>query len=84
MEQLGLWVPRDGLRPINKSIDAINNMKPPTPRKEVRKFIGVVNYYRDMWLRRPHMLESLTRITSNKGKFKLTKFEQAYFEKLSR
>ena len=37
-------------------------MNPPTSRKEVRKFIGVVNYYRNMWPRRPHMLAPLTKL----------------------
>ena len=45
MEYLYLWVTRDGVKPTNRNIQAVSNKKPPTPRKEVRKFIGVVNYY---------------------------------------
>ena len=51
-------------------------MKPPTYQKEVRKFIGVVNYYCNMWPRMSHMLAPLTRITSNKSKFEWIKVEQ--------
>ena len=29
-------------------------MAPPRNRKEVRRFIGMINYYRDMWVRRSH------------------------------
>ena len=66
MEYLGLWVTRDGVKPINRKIEAITNMKPPTSQKEVQKFIGVINYYRDMWPRRPHTLATLTRLISIK------------------
>ena len=39
-------------------------MAPPTSRKGVINFIGVINYYRDMWPRRSHTLAPLTKITS--------------------
>ena len=51
-------------------------MKPPTSRKEVHKFIGVANYYRDVWSRRSHLVVPLTNIKSSKVKFKWTKTEQ--------
>ena len=37
-----------------------------------------------MWPRRSHTLSPLPRITSNKSKFKWTKFEQDAFEKIKR
>ena len=33
MEYLGLWVTRDGFKPINRKIEAITNMAAPTSRK---------------------------------------------------
>ena len=33
MEYLGLWVARDGVKPTNKKIKAITNMKTPTSYK---------------------------------------------------
>ena len=33
MEYLGFWVSRDGIKPINRNIGTINNMKPTTPQK---------------------------------------------------
>ena len=50
-------------------------MKPPISRKKVRQFIGVVNYYLDIWARRSHTLANLTNITYSKVKFKWTKTE---------
>ena len=35
-------------------------MAPPIYRKEVQKFIGVINYYCNMWPRRSHTLAPLT------------------------
>ena len=62
MEYLGLWVPRDGVKPINRKIETMNNMKPPTSRKEVQNIIGAKNYYRDMWPRHSHKLAPLPKL----------------------
>ena len=47
-------------------------MMPPTYRKEVLQFKGLVDYYRYMWARQSHKLEILTKITSSTVKFKWT------------
>ena len=57
-------------------------MKPLTYRKEVRQFIGVLNYYRNMWSRLSHTLAPLTKITPSKVKFKWNKTKQDTFEEL--
>ena len=59
-------------------------MKPPTPRKEIRKFIVVINYYRDMWPRRSYTLAHLTILTSIKPRFKWMQVEQDAFDKIKR
>ena len=33
MDYLGFWITYDGVKPINKKIEAITNMKPPTSQK---------------------------------------------------
>ena len=44
MEHLVLWLTRDVVKTTDKN--TINkNMKPPTSRKKVYQFIGVVKYY---------------------------------------
>ena len=48
MEYLGFWVTRNGVKPINNKIKEITILKPPIYRKEVQKFMGIVNYYRDV------------------------------------
>jgi hypothetical protein len=39
------------LKPRKKKIDAVPKMEAPKMLKELRGFIRMVNYYRDMW---PH------------------------------
>ena len=59
-------------------------MKPPTPQREFKRFIGVVDYYRNTRPRRSHPLLPITRMKSNKRKFVEAKFEQDYLDKIKR
>ena len=69
---------------LNINIKAITNMVPPTSGKEVRKVIGVINYYHDMWPRRSHALALLSKLTSIKSNFKWTELEQDAFDEIKR
>ena len=70
MGYLGLWVTRNGVKTINRKIESIKNMAPYTSRKEVQKFIGVINYYRNMWPWGSNMLAPLTKLTYIKINYK--------------
>ena len=48
LEYLGYNISREGLRPSQKKVEAILQLSPPKTRKQLRSFIGMVNYYRDM------------------------------------
>ena len=58
-------------------------MTPPINQKQLRSFLGLVNYYRDMWSKWSHLLQPLTALTTKKVKFKCTDVEQKRSMKLN-
>jgi len=51
LECLGCWIIHNGIKPVHGKVKAIMKIAKPKNRKELRAFIGVVNCYRDMWIR---------------------------------
>ena len=58
------------------------NLIPPNNIKQVRLFVGFVDYYMDMWDKQSHLLQLLTEVTSTKVTFKWTDVEQKMFDKI--
>ena len=48
-DYLGFWITRHGIKPLPKKVEAIHAIAPPTTRKQLHRFIGIINYYCDMW-----------------------------------
>ena len=80
LEYLGYWITRHGIQPLPKKVEAITNLAPPKSVKEVRHFVGMINYYRDMWIRRSEVLAPLTKLCSKKAKFVWTEEQQKAFD----
>jgi len=68
---LGYWLTPRGLKPWRKKIEAILHLDRPRTPKALRSFIGAVNFYRDMWPSRAHVLKPLTDKSGLKKRDKL-------------
>ena len=82
IDYLGYVVTREGIKPQPKKLEAIMNLAPPENVRDVRRFLGMVQYYRDLWQHRSHILAPLTELTGKKKneKFNWTKECQEAFE----
>ena len=81
---LGLWVSKNGVRPLSFKAYYIKTINVPTKLRDVRRFVGLMNYYRDMWRKRSHTLASLNKLFYTKVKFILTDVEHKYFTKTNK
>ncbi len=73
IEYLGYVITRDGIKPQSNKVQAIITIKPPTGVKQLRHFLGMVQYYCDHWARQSNMLAPLTSLVRECGQTKSTK-----------
>ncbi len=72
-EYLGHILIRGGIKPQPKKVQAILALNLPNNVKELRRFLGIVQYYRDMWQKRSKMLAPLTDLVGECREPKTTK-----------
>ena len=84
LEYLGYWITREGIQPVKDKVASIMNIAEPKTRKQLRSFLGVVNYYRDMWIKRSHVLAPLSALTSKNVKWRWEDKERAAFNMAKR
>ncbi len=73
IEYLGYVLIRDGIKPQSNKVQAILAIKLPTGVKQLRHFLGMVQYYHDLWARRSNMLAPLTSLVGECSQTKTTR-----------
>ena len=79
---VGILAHTNGIKTMEKKVDAILVIDRPQNVKQLQSFLGDVNYYRDMWPRRSYVLKPLTDLTG-KGRFLWTPIHDKAFKALA-
>ena len=66
--------------PFPDKVQAIKDIAIPTNKKQLRDFVEVINYYRDMWKLRSIIITPLTKMTSKQATWNQTEEQQKAFE----
>jgi hypothetical protein len=69
VDYLGFRLTKQGILPQTKKVKAIMGMEHPKNKKQLRRFVGMVNYYRYMWTKRSHVLAPLATLAGKNSKF---------------
>ena len=54
-----------GIQPLKSKVNAILKIAEPTNKLQLQSFIGIVNYYRDMWKHQAGLLAPLSELMSD-------------------
>ncbi|GFH56268.1 hypothetical protein CTEN210_12744 [Chaetoceros tenuissimus] len=73
MIYLGYKISTKGISPDPTKVKAILNLDRPKTMKQVKRFIGMIQYYRDIWPRRSHVLAPIVDLTKGYTKNKKNK-----------
>ena len=76
---LGFLLTTEGIKPLPNKIEAISRIFRPSTTTHIQSFVGLINYYKDMWPKRAHILAPLTELCSSKRKFKWTDVHENSF-----
>ncbi len=77
IEYLGYILTRGGIKPQPKEVQAILALNPPNNVKELWHFLGMVQYYRDMWAKHSEILAPLSDLVGECGDTKTTRKNKA-------
>ncbi len=74
VKYLSFLITWNRIKPKRKKVQAIMAIP-----KQVRAFIRMVNYYKNTWKHRAHLLAPLTELTEKRTEFQWTKWKQDAF-----
>lgn len=81
---LGFHISKDGISPLESTVSAINNYPVPHGLKDLRSFLGAVNFLRDTIPNCATIMEPLTRLLKKGTKFIWGPEQQQSFDSLKR
>ena len=73
IEYLGYTLTRDGIKPQAEKVSVILALQPQSNVKQLRRVLGIIQYYRDIWEKRTDTLSPLTDLVGECGTTKSTK-----------
>jgi hypothetical protein len=79
---LGYEITRDGVQPHPKKVKAILQLSPQKTKRQLRHFLGMINYYRYIWQKRSHTLAPLTGLLIPLVKYKWGEEQQKVFDEI--
>ena len=79
IDYLGFLLTINGIKPLPQKIEAISRISRPTVPTHVQSFVGLINYYTDMWPRFAHVLAPLSKLCGSKQYFKRTVLHENAF-----
>ncbi|BHF84234.1 hypothetical protein SprV_0902738500 [Sparganum proliferum] len=83
LEFLGHQVDSEGLRPLPSKVYAVRKFPPPTSKRQLQRFLGMVNFYRRFLPNCADLMLPLTNMLSGpKGPLELTGEALAAFERI--
>jgi RNase H-like domain found in reverse transcriptase len=82
VEYLGYTLSREGIMHQSTKVEAIQRIAEPKNKRNLQRFIGLVNYSRDMWEGRSDTSAPLAALTSKTSKWKWTETESKTFQKM--
>jgi len=73
-----------GIKPVENKVKAMINLAAPRNLKQLRSFLGMINYYRDMWTRRSHILAPLHNLLRKGTRWSWNSEHQRAFNDIKR
>ena len=49
LDDVDYTLSQSGVKPQSNKVEAIGRILPPKNRKQLKHFLGMINYYRNMW-----------------------------------
>ena len=66
VDYLGYVINQSGISPQGSKVEVIAGMVKPKTVTQLRRFAGMINFYRDLWPKRAHNLAPLTALIDKK------------------